>query len=139
MIVDIQHLDTVALSIIRDAYTEDEDGRSIASLLAHVVCSGHGYIVSLRRATGETVDYPVRRLRDTSTSYIADLRGMHEAALRFFEERGMRSLLEMDDLRSVAVPSGRSYDVEQLMEHAIVHVLRHQRQLRRFLSTVDAH
>jgi hypothetical protein len=64
---------------------------------------------------------------------------MHEAALRFFEERGMRSLLEMDDLRSVTVPSGRSYDVEQLMEHAIVHVLRHQRQLRRFLSTVDAH
>lgn len=138
MIVDIQHLDAVALSTVRDAYTEDEDCRSIASLLAHVVCSGHGYIVSLRRASGEKVDYPVRRLRDTPMSYIADLRGMHEAALRFFEQRVMQSLLEMEELRSVTVPSGRVYDVEQLMEHAIVHVLRHQRQLRRFLATDDA-
>ena len=28
---------------------------------------------------------------------------------------------------------GQRYDVEQLLEHAIVHVLRHRRQIERFL------
>jgi hypothetical protein len=31
---------------------------------------------------------------------------------------------------------GQSYDIKQLMEHAIVHTLRHRRQIERFLLKI---
>jgi hypothetical protein len=30
---------------------------------------------------------------------------------------------------------GQTYDLEQLLEHAIVHILRHRRQIERFVQT----
>ena len=34
---------------------------------------------------------------------------------------------------SMKFSNGKAYDFEQLMEHAIVHILRHRRQIERFL------
>ncbi|MBP9220547.1 MAG: hypothetical protein KBF42_04135, partial [Chitinophagales bacterium] len=34
---------------------------------------------------------------------------------------------------------GQQYDPEQLLEHAIVHVMRHQRQIERFLQGMRLH
>jgi len=34
----------------------------------------------------------------------------------------------------IDAPWGAHYDMEQLLEHAIVHILRHRRQIERFLS-----
>ena len=33
---------------------------------------------------------------------------------------------------------GQSYDFEQLFEHAIVHILRHRRQIERFLIKMNS-
>ncbi len=46
------------------------------------------------------------------------------------------------DIRVTAIQSrwGVRYDLEQLLEHAIVHVLRHRRQIEKLLnadSTID--
>jgi hypothetical protein len=35
---------------------------------------------------------------------------------------------------SMKVRWGPTYDLEQLLEHAIVHILRHRRQIERFLE-----
>ena len=45
-------------------------------------------------------------------------------------------LMTDDEITAVKmdVPWGVRYDLEQLLEHAIVHVLRHRRQIERFLS-----
>src|SRR5690606_39753758 len=40
-------------------------------------------------------------------------------------------LEEFDDSLKMKTSWGQRYDIEQLMEHAIVHVLRHKRQLER--------
>jgi hypothetical protein len=44
--------------------------------------------------------------------------------------------LSDDELMNVRIDSrwGQKYDIEQLLEHAIVHILRHRRQLDKFLS-----
>jgi len=34
---------------------------------------------------------------------------------------------------------GQQYDPEQILEHAIVHVMRHQRQIERFLLSLRLH
>jgi hypothetical protein len=34
----------------------------------------------------------------------------------------------------IQAPWGPVYDLEQMLEHAIVHVLRHRRQIERFLA-----
>ena len=35
--------------------------------------------------------------------------------------------------KKMLVSWGQLYDIEQLMEHAIVHILRHRRQVERFM------
>ena len=35
--------------------------------------------------------------------------------------------------KKIVVKWGQTYDPEQLFEHAIVHILRHRRQIERFL------
>jgi hypothetical protein len=39
--------------------------------------------------------------------------------------------------QKVLVRWGQRYDIEQLFEHAIVHVLRHKRQIERFLLKIS--
>jgi len=43
-------------------------------------------------------------------------------------------LEQNDNAHKMKVVWRQLYDVEQLMEHAIVHVLRHRRQIERFLN-----
>ena len=40
---------------------------------------------------------------------------------------------EFEADKKILVRWGQLYDVEQLFEHAIVHILRHRRQIERFL------
>ena len=43
-------------------------------------------------------------------------------------------LEQTDNSKKITVNSGRQYDIEQLLEHAIVHVLRHRQQIERFIQ-----
>ena len=45
-------------------------------------------------------------------------------------------LEENDASKKMLVSWGQQYNVEQLMEHAIVHILRHRRQIERFLINI---
>lgn len=41
-------------------------------------------------------------------------------------------ITEYDITKKINVRWGQQYDIEQLFEHAIVHVLRHRRQIEKF-------
>ena len=47
-------------------------------------------------------------------------------------------LIEFDVTKKMKVSWGQSYDVEQILEHAIVHVLRHRRQIEWFLIKLQS-
>ena len=47
-------------------------------------------------------------------------------------------LIEQTDIsKKMTVNWGQQYDIEQLLEHAIVHIFRHRRQIENFIKMQD--
>lgn len=59
---------------------------------------------------------------------------MFNYTVQLFEDYPDLAVEELDNQQKIMVRWGQLYDVEQLMEHAIVHVLRHRRQVESFLG-----
>ena len=111
--------------------TEDEDCRSIRTVVAHVAGAAYGYADYLRdslamekgeRPAGPpTLEEAIPAVR-AALAYTAEtLAGRWEMGT----EEAVRVVLE--------TKWGSTYHIEQMLEHAIVHVLRHRRQIERFL------
>jgi len=116
---------------IRDELTKDENCRSIQTIFSHVVSAGHGYANYIRKACSmESVPYRKRPLSLQETS--ARIREMLQYTVTTLEGRWVMS---DEEIQSFVIDTNWSvrYDLEQLLEHAIVHVLRHRRQIERWL------
>jgi uncharacterized damage-inducible protein DinB len=116
----------------RDLETKDEDCRSIQTVMRHVVRAGYGYACYIREAYGEDVKRPEIPLptRLESLQLLDDALAYMAATLEGKWE------LSDKEITAVQIHSrwGVVYDLEQMFEHAIVHVLRHRRQIERFLT-----
>jgi len=121
------------LKLIVDHETKDEDCRSIQTILSHVIGAGYNYIVYCRRAQGEEIERMAKPVLESISEYQQALDKMMEFNVQFFKDYPAVKLNEEDIDKRFVVPWGISYDVESLMEHAIVHILRHRRQIERFL------
>jgi uncharacterized damage-inducible protein DinB len=117
---------------IIDTQSKDEDCRSIQTIMTHVVKAGYGYanyirehfsIASTSSATGPlSREYAVAEL-ETMLGYTAEtLDGKWE--------------MTDEEIDGITIHSrwGVDYTLEQLLEHAIVHILRHRRQIERLLG-----
>jgi uncharacterized damage-inducible protein DinB len=117
---------------VRDQKTRDEDCRSILTIMHHVVRSGYGYADYIRSAlsmasrpaeveirSGKEVPPQIRRMLDYTAETL-------EGRWGFTHEQIMAVRIK--------TRWGGPYDLEQLLEHAIVHILRHRRQIERFLA-----
>ncbi|MNQ76811.1 hypothetical protein D3C85_916600 [compost metagenome] len=106
----------------------DEDSRSIQSVLAHVVGSSYSYAIYIRTLKGTEYVRPDKKLRMKAADYIQDLKDSFLFNLTVFHE------IEDSDLASLKIMTRwkQLYDIEQLTEHAIVHILRHTRQIEKF-------
>jgi len=116
---------------VRDLKTQDESCRSIQTIMTHVVGAGYGYAGMMRDAWGMPRKDPAREpapRRDVP----AKMRTMLAYTIETLE--GKWGLSE-DEQSAMRIQSrwGPLYDFEQLFEHAIVHVLRHRRQIEKFL------
>ena len=121
------------LITVVDPNTEDPDCRSIQTILSHVVRSGYCYIIEIRKWLGEKIEYIERKTFNSVEEYHKALTSMFRYNVELFEDYPKIKLEEMDSQRKIMVRWGQQYDEEQLMEHAICHVLRHRRQIERFL------
>jgi uncharacterized damage-inducible protein DinB len=117
---------------IRDLESPDENCRSIQTVMRHVVRAGHAYACDMRTAFGTATprpDVPLgKRLEvpDQITAMLAYTAATLEGKWEMSDEQIMAL--------KIHAPWGQVYDLEQLLEHAIVHVLRHRRQIERFLT-----
>ena len=115
---------------IVDAETEDEDCRSVQRIMSHVVGAGFGYADYIRDALSIGKSSPERRV----LSY-QEVPERYEAMVRYTAET-LEGRWEMsyDEIAAVSmtVRWGPTYDLEQLLEHAIVHIMRHRRQIEKF-------
>jgi uncharacterized damage-inducible protein DinB len=125
----VETFDDEKFGRILDSQTSDENCRSVQSIMSHVVSSGYSYAAYIRGALAMATDRPPKRLlarREALDAFDA----MLEYTIETLEGRW-----EMPDeaIQVVAIQSrwGVTYDLEQILEHAIVHVLRHRRQIER--------
>jgi len=120
---------------IFDSETKDEDCRSIQTIMSHVVRACYGYANSIREAFSiEQEGYEPQQL------------GKYEV-LEKFDEALQYTVVTLEDKweipneeifstfmkSSYSLKSGYSEDLEQKLEHAIVHILRHRRQIEKSL------
>ncbi len=133
----IKPLDNDTIATIIDNKTNDADCRSIQTILSHVVASGYTYVVYLRRGLGESVDFRQKQKLDTAQEYIDALNKMFKFNEAFFRDYPDYDLEEYNIEKKILTRWGQRYDGDQIIEHAIVHILRHRRQIERFLLKLN--
>lgn len=137
LISTINKLKQNELEVIVDHETEDEDCRSIQTILSHVVESGFAYAIEIRKWLGEEIDYRDKETLRSAQAYNSALVTMFSYTEKLFKDYPDITLTEFDLNRKIKVRWGQSFDVEQLMEHAIVHILRHRRQIEIFKAKIN--
>lgn len=137
LITVIQPISNNDLLTIVDLETNDDDCRSIQTILSHVVCSGFGYIIRIENFIGIKKEMLVRKFYPTVNEYIHDMNLMLQYAITFFQKHPRIELEELDNKKKIKVKCGQYYSIEQLMEHAIVHVLRHRRQIENYMKHLN--
>ncbi|TWF42852.1 DinB family protein [Chitinophaga polysaccharea] len=121
-----------ALAAIADTTTTDPNCRSIQSVLAHVTSSAYSYAVYIQRGSRDSVPGIADTFRTSAKAYIQGLTDAFIFTVNVFSQIQDNELEEFDPAKKIATRWGQVYDIEQLMEHAIVHVMRHRRQIEKF-------
>ncbi len=114
--------------------SDDPDTRSPRAIALHACSAAHRYSDYIRKARG--LPFTDRFLLDPALlTKPGDTRGHLAAALRYTEE-GLAGLYDAPEEVHTAVKFqvrwGPVYDPEMILEHAVVHLLRHRRQLERW-------
>ena len=125
------------LTRIIDANTSDDNCRSLQTILAHVVNSGYSYAISIYNSKGNNEIRPAKLFNTDVISFQHDLDKMFAYTIFVFEGIYDTDLEIYEEANKMKTGWGQYYDIEQLMEHAIVHVLRHQRQINTILKNLD--
>jgi hypothetical protein len=120
------------LITIVDDKTTDSSCRSAQSVLAHVVSSGYAYAMDIRQLSGEQIDYPDDVFRTTVSDYQKDLVDFFIFTVDTFKKITDKQLEQFDNEKKIMTSWGQVYDIEQITEHSILHVLRHRRQIEKF-------
>ena len=128
----IDNLDDATLTTVVDPTTPDPDCQSIQTILSHVVSSGYSYAVYIQNSRGIASTRPEKLFHTSSQEYQKNLDAVVQFTRDTFDTIYDNAIEEFESSRKIATAWGQSYDIEQLMEHAIVHVLRHRRQIEKF-------
>lgn len=134
----ISKISNEELMVIIDHKTKDEDCRSIQTILSHVVSSGYTYAISIRNHLGESLKYVEPIILNNNQEYIQSLKKMMNYTIKMMDDYPDMILEETDNDKKLITRWGQMYTIEQLLEHAIVHILRHRRQIERFLLKMNS-
>jgi uncharacterized damage-inducible protein DinB len=122
------------LEVIVDDTTSDHNCQSVQSVLSHIVSAAYSYAIYIRTQHGEEFPRPDKIFHSTIQDYINDFSAAIQftvAALKNIQDADL-----CDQSNKIQVAWGQEYDIEQLLEHAIVHVLRHTRQIEKFKAAI---
>jgi uncharacterized damage-inducible protein DinB len=121
---------------IVDSQTSDEDCKSIQTICRHVIRSGYGYANYVLTALNIPVVAPdmEKIVVENSTVAVKEIRKMISYNRHNLYEL-YRGKVE-ENLYSVRFTTRwkEEYNFEQILEHAIVHILRHRRQVEKFIK-----
>lgn len=126
----LENLSQKTFEEIFDRETKDEDCRSILTIMKHVVAAGYGYGNQIRNFLGIAPHKPEYKI-ETPLEAIRLL----DKVLTFTANsvEGKWNLTEDEIIATRRETRWGFYDIEMMFEHAIVHILRHRRQIEKFL------
>lgn len=132
----LQSMSQDTYTAIADPHTSDPDCRSIQTVMEHVVRSGYGYANRCRLLLQDIPEPPrvTIPLPDPATAS-EHLRLMLQHTETCFAGHEGITADEMDTIKHMS-SWGCEYSLDQWLEHAIVHILRHRRQIERFMEGV---
>lgn len=133
----IRDIQPDALISIVDAHTQDENCRSVQTVLTHLVHSGYGYAISIHNLKGHNRERPEKKFYGQVQAYLDDLTGVFTFTEKVFSAFKDEELEQFNDALKIKAGWGQVYDIEQMFEHAIVHILRHRRQIEKFKLLLD--
>ncbi len=129
MVKVIEDIPDSALTNIIDTETKDENCKSLQAILSHVVHSGYGYAAGIHNLKGKNIQRPAKTFRVAIKEYTEDITNVLDYTQHVFKEIEDNELEQLDNSLKIKTGWGQCYDIEQMMEHAIVHILRHKRQI----------
>jgi len=118
---------------IVDTDTKDDDCRSVQTIVSHVTNSGYGYANYIRDWFSIPKKSPERRML-SQKDFSVEFEKMLIYTSETLQDKWEYSDGEIQKVKMI-VRWGPQYDLEQLLEHAVVHILRHRRQIEKFIDS----
>lgn len=134
LIAVIEPISQKQLLRIIEPKSTNSDCISIQTILTHVTASMFSYAVYIENSIGIESVRPERLQFDQVAPYISRLKEAFIYNEDLFIKNPHITMEEFDQSKKINTKWGQQYDVEQMLEHAIVHILRHRRQIKNALT-----
>jgi uncharacterized damage-inducible protein DinB len=137
LIAIIKPINEKQLIAIVDKNATYLDCISIQSILSHVIYSGYCYTIYIENHIGNNKPRLDKIICTDVNKYVEQLNLMLEYNTNFFKENPNVEIEQIDNTKKIVTSWNQLYDIEQLLEHAIVHILRHRRQIENFINQIN--
>ncbi len=107
-----------------------EDFQSPRNIVTHIVKAGYSYANYIRKRFGNAIDKNEINI-DSLQQALLHLDKMFHYTVETFEDKWLLS--DDDLLNTIIKTSWTTYDLEAIIEHSIVHILRHRLQIEKLL------
>ena len=108
----------------------EQDFQSIRNITLHIISSGYVYANHIRKRFGDNYIIPELEVNSIEQG-IFKLDEMFEYIVETFQDKWL--LTDEELLNTIIKTSWTTYDLEALIEHSIVHVLRHRLQIEKMI------
>ena len=108
----------------------DTDFQSVSNLVLHMINSGYVYANHIRKRFGNSFIVPEIEITKTEQG-IFELDKMFEYTVETFEDKWHLTFDEL--MNTIIKTSWTTYDLEAIIEHGIVHILRHRLQIEKMV------
>ena len=132
----LEELKTLLIKIpdaeFKKAYNKevDTDFQSVSNLVLHIIRSGYVYANHIRKRFGNSFIVPEIEITKTEQG-IFELDKMFEYTVETFEDKWHLTFDEL--MNTIIKTSWTTYDLEAIIEHGIVHILRHRLQIEKMV------
>jgi uncharacterized damage-inducible protein DinB len=120
-----------------NANKADKHCLSVQTVTNHILLSGYGYLYMIAKQFG---DLPYERKKEVDVSSIETACAELDALLQHSEERLTPKVNLTDEeflSNIIKTPWGQNFDIDQLVEHAVMHIIRHRRQIEIFKTKLQ--
>jgi len=123
--------------VVVDEDTKDPDCKSIQTICQHIVGAADHYVDLMKKAEDKEYEMlPIEIELPSKATFEPRLEKALEKQREHFKDRWNMSDNEIEGL-TIKTGWGNYMDPETLMEHAVVHIMRHHRQILRFVAALD--